>query len=127
MYEKLSKQEPARHKEGDLVKGELVKTLSTFRDNSVDISGFVGLLNLVQLVRSDLRDLSGAVAILAGFLSSDFEKKKEIKRLRDKTRKDKLKKMARMECLFPTTTTTSSSLDDLNFIPMTINPNDLIC
>jgi hypothetical protein len=102
--EKLSASEHGRHNEGELVKSQLVKTLTTFQDNQVDIGGFVGLLQLVELVRSDLRDLSGAVSILASFISRDLERKREVKRLRDRTRKAEIKKRARMETLFATAT-----------------------
>jgi hypothetical protein len=98
--EKLSVSEHSRHNEGELVKSQLIKTLTTFQDNQVDIGGFVGLLQLVELVRSDLRDLSGAVSILASFISRDLERKREVKRLRDRTRKAEIKKRARMETLF---------------------------
>jgi hypothetical protein len=112
--QKLTDSDQVRFNEAELFKTELVKTLTTFRDNGVDIGGFVGLLQMLQLVRSDLRDLSGAVAILASFLSRDLEKKKEAKRLRDKLRKEEIKRKARMEALFV------SPGDD---VPPPSNPN----
>jgi flagellar biosynthesis component FlhA len=79
-----------REQESESIKGELILTLAELRDTlRVDISGFAGLLRLVQHNTTETRELSAAIYLIANYLTRDIKKTAEAKKKNKKKTKER--------------------------------------